>query len=89
MGAAIEEKTQLRSDTSDEGDSEDIDEDDSDDIDPEHDHVYLGDGEWMLRSEYEEQNEEHYEGDSEEEEGDEGVGEDLGDIDCDRISKRR
>ena len=49
------------------------------DIDPEHDHVYLGDSEWMLRSYYEEV----FGGESDEGDSDleEGFDEDFGDED--------
>ena len=79
MRAVSEEKTQLRvSDIMDEDDEDIMDEGDED-IDPEHDHVYLGDGEWMLRSYYEEVfGDESDEGDSNLEEG---FDEDSGDED--------
>ena len=71
MRAVLEEKTQLRvSDTMYEG---------NEDLDPEHCHVYMGDGEWMLRKYYEEVfGGESDEGDSNLEEG---FDEDSGDED--------
>jgi hypothetical protein len=67
--AATEEKTQLSSDTSDE----------SDEGEYEHErlYVYLGDNEWMLRSDYEE----HDEDDEDDEDDRVGFGDDFGDGD--------
>ena len=69
MRAAVEEKTQLHSDKSDE----------DDEGDDEHDRLYinLGDNEWMLRSDHEE----HMEDDEADEDDEEGFGDDFGDSD--------